>query len=129
MYLLSTFIKARGWGEIYVFYVPVYASNSCRLQNICNSAPWGHTFRWVAEFGVIPVHRDTELFAYGGCGPVVSASHLTPLDRLDCTHQGKLRNTQVQHRTYIGYGLSTRVITSAVGRLRNVHVSRVHRQL
>ncbi|CAL8328298.1 unnamed protein product [Boreogadus saida] len=24
------------------------------------------------------VHRDTELFAYGGCGPVVSASHLTP---------------------------------------------------
>ncbi|CAL8368995.1 unnamed protein product [Boreogadus saida] len=44
------------------------------LQNICNSAPWG----WVAEFGVIPVHRDTELFAYGGCGPVVSASHLTP---------------------------------------------------
>ncbi|CAL8368104.1 unnamed protein product [Boreogadus saida] len=22
------------------------------------------------EFGVIPVHRDTELFAYGGCGPV-----------------------------------------------------------
>ncbi|CAL8327172.1 unnamed protein product [Boreogadus saida] len=30
----------------------------------------GHTFRWVAEFGVIPVHRDTELFAYGGCGPV-----------------------------------------------------------
>ncbi|CAL8328273.1 unnamed protein product [Boreogadus saida] len=30
------------------------------------------------EFGVIPVHRDTELFAYGGCGPVVSASHLTP---------------------------------------------------
>jgi hypothetical protein len=94
----------------------------------------GHTFRWVAEFGVIPVHRDTELFAYGGCGPVVSASHLTPdpLDRLDCTHQGKLRNTQVQHRTYIGYGLSTRVITSAVGRLRNthVHVSRVdHRQL
>ncbi|CAL8367793.1 unnamed protein product [Boreogadus saida] len=42
----------------------------------------GHTFRWVAEFGVIPVHRDTELFAYGGCGPVVSASHLTP-DPLD----------------------------------------------
>ncbi|CAL8385354.1 unnamed protein product, partial [Arctogadus glacialis] len=41
-----------------------------RLQNICNSAPWGHTFRWVAEFGVIPVHRDTELFAYGGSGPV-----------------------------------------------------------
>ncbi|CAL8385667.1 unnamed protein product [Arctogadus glacialis] len=23
-------------------------------------------------------HRDMELFAYGGCGPVVSASHLTP---------------------------------------------------
>ncbi|CAL8292639.1 unnamed protein product [Boreogadus saida] len=34
------------------------------------------------EFGVIPVHRETELFAYGGCGPVVSASHLTP-DPLD----------------------------------------------
>ncbi|CAL8327958.1 unnamed protein product [Boreogadus saida] len=40
------------------------------LQNICNSG--------VTLFGVIPVHRDTELFAYGGCGPVVSASHLTP---------------------------------------------------
>ncbi|CAL8324402.1 unnamed protein product [Boreogadus saida] len=36
--------------------------------------------RTSTEFGVIPVHRDTELFAYGGCGcgPVVSASHLTP---------------------------------------------------
>ncbi|CAL8327442.1 unnamed protein product [Boreogadus saida] len=26
--------------------------------------------RTSTEFGVIPVHRDTELFAYGGCGPV-----------------------------------------------------------
>ncbi|CAL8380449.1 unnamed protein product [Boreogadus saida] len=41
------------------------------LQNICNHAPWGgHTFRWVAEFGV-----DTELFAYGGCGPVVCSAY------------------------------------------------------
>ncbi|CAL8316320.1 unnamed protein product [Boreogadus saida] len=41
--------------------------------------------RTSTEFGVIPVHRDTELFAYGGCGPVVSSSHLTPdpLDRVD----------------------------------------------
>ncbi|CAL8371466.1 unnamed protein product [Boreogadus saida] len=41
--------------------------------------------RTSTEFDVIPVHRDTELFAYGGCGPVVSASHLTPdpLDRVD----------------------------------------------
>ncbi|CAL8370975.1 unnamed protein product [Boreogadus saida] len=38
--------------------------------------------RTSTEFGVIPVHRDTEPFAYGGCGPVVSASHLTP-DPLD----------------------------------------------
>ena len=86
MYLLSTFNKkVIGWGEIlcfmYVFVMPVYASNWCILQKICNSAPWGHTFRWVAEFGVIPVRRDTELFAYGGCGPVVSASHLTPPPR------------------------------------------------
>ena len=59
MYLLSTFNKkVFGWGEIlcfmYVFVMPIYASNSCILQKICNSAPWGHTFRWVAEFGVTP---------------------------------------------------------------------------
>ncbi|CAL8283191.1 unnamed protein product [Boreogadus saida] len=40
------------------------------------------------EFCVIPVHRDTELFAYGGCGPVVSASHLTP-DPLDSEKVGR----------------------------------------
>ena len=38
----------------YVFVMPVNASNSCILQNMCNSALWGHTFRRVAEFGVTP---------------------------------------------------------------------------
>ncbi|CAL8371418.1 unnamed protein product [Boreogadus saida] len=31
--------------------------------------------RTSTEFGVIPVHRDTELFAYGGCGPVVCSAY------------------------------------------------------
>ena len=39
---------------MYVFVKPFYASNSCILQKISNSAPWGHTFRWVAEFGLTP---------------------------------------------------------------------------
>ena len=57
--VLSTFNKkVRGRGEmlcyIYVFVMPAYASNSCILQNMCNSALWGHTFRRVAEFGVTP---------------------------------------------------------------------------
>ena len=47
-------LEQLSWGEIlcfiHVFVMPVYASNSCVLQEICNSAPWGHTFRWVAEF-------------------------------------------------------------------------------
>ena len=45
---------------MYVFVMPVYASNSRILQKICNSAPWGHTFRWVAEFGVtLAVRRNS----------------------------------------------------------------------
>ena len=31
---------------------PVYASNACILQKMCNSAPLGYTFRQVAEFSV-----------------------------------------------------------------------------
>ena len=34
--------------------MPVNASNSCMLQKMCDSAPWGNTFWWVAEFGVTP---------------------------------------------------------------------------
>ena len=59
MHLLSTFNKkVNGWGGdlcfMYVFVMPVYASNLCILQKIYNSALWGHTFRWVTEFGVTP---------------------------------------------------------------------------
>ena len=31
-----------------------FCYNACMLQKMCSSAPWGHTFRWVAEFGVTP---------------------------------------------------------------------------
>ncbi|CAL8399999.1 unnamed protein product [Boreogadus saida] len=52
--------------------MPVYASNSCILQKICNSAPWGHTFRWVwvAEFGATPVPGET----FGTDGRISSGS-------------------------------------------------------
>ena len=39
---------------MHIDFMPVYASNSCMLQKMCNSAPWGHTVRWVAEFVVTP---------------------------------------------------------------------------
>ena len=139
MYLLRAFNKkVRGCGEIlcfiYVFFVPVYVSNSCRLQNMCNRAPWGHTFRWVAEFGVIPApclqatipnpgapgHGAVCLRWLWTCGECLAPD---PIDRLDCTHQGKLRNIQVQQKTYISYGLSTRVRAQKVGFLTPTSMS------
>ena len=64
---ISVCIKKRTthrWGKslsfVYIFvimhtdFMHVYSPNSCMLQKMCNSAPWGHTFRWVAEFGVTP---------------------------------------------------------------------------
>ena len=33
-------------------FIPVYTSNLCMLQKICNSDPWGHTLRWVTEHGL-----------------------------------------------------------------------------
>jgi hypothetical protein len=31
---------------------------ACMLQKMCNSAPCGHTFRWVSEFGVTPARAS-----------------------------------------------------------------------
>ena len=38
----------------YVLFMFFVIMHMCMLQKMCNCAPWGHTFRWVAEFGVTP---------------------------------------------------------------------------
>ena len=85
MYLLSTFNKKVRGGD-FMFYLCLCRACLCfklvQVAEHMQQRPLGSHFsvgrRIRCNPGVIPVHRDTELFAYGGCGPVVSASHLTP---------------------------------------------------
>ena len=52
--LVSRKERPTGGGEILCFIYVFVIIHSCMLQKMYNSAPWGHTFRWVAEFGVTP---------------------------------------------------------------------------
>ena len=38
----------------YVLFMFFVIMHTCMLQKMCNCAPWGHTFWWIAEFGVTP---------------------------------------------------------------------------
>ena len=49
--------KTHRWGEILCFIYVFVIMHLCMLQKMCNRAPWGPTFQWVAEFGVTPAEN------------------------------------------------------------------------
>ena len=62
--LVSRKERPTGGGEILCFIYLFVIMQTCMLQKMCNSAPWGHPFWWVAEFGVTPAIGIAELIIY-----------------------------------------------------------------
>jgi hypothetical protein len=63
--LVSRKERPTGGGEILCFIYLFVIMQTCMLQKMCNSAPWVHTFRWVAGFGLTPemFHLNSETIA------------------------------------------------------------------